>query len=131
MVSSIRIFYSLIFLAVVGLTSCHPEVDKILFIQNKSSNNVELIMSDPICEQFKVLRSLAKNGTVNLQPGFDTTFLLGPGGWDDRTERFDLRECIENSLQPLPGNEGNVGEMPTFFMNQYGYKDHEMKIIFE
>ena len=131
MVSPIRVFYSLVFLVVFGLTACHPEVDKTFFIQNKSSNQVELILSDPVCDQFKVLRSLAKGGKIALRPGFDTTFLLGPGGWDDRTERFDLRECIENSLQPLPGNEGNVGEKPNFFMNQYGYKDHELKLIFE
>ncbi|MGB3800614.1 MAG: hypothetical protein WA952_12440, partial [Lewinella sp.] len=72
-----------------------------------------------------------KGGRITLKPGFDTTFLLGPGGWDDRTERFDLRECVENSLQPVGGDESGPGERPPFFMNQYGYKDHELKLIFE
>lgn len=112
------------------MTSCH-DVEKTMFIENKSSENVEMVLSDPVCGQFKVLQSLVKGGRITLKPGFDTTFLLGPGGWDDRTERFDLRDCIDASLQPLTSGEGGAGEKPKYFMNQYGYKDHELKIIFE
>ncbi|PPK84234.1 hypothetical protein CLV84_4003 [Neolewinella xylanilytica] len=129
MISSLRTLCALLFFAVVSLSSC--DVEKTFYIENKSTATVHMVLSDPICDQFNVLKSLAKDGRITLKPGFDTTFLLGPGGWDDRTERFDLRECIDNSLVPVGGGEDGVGEKPAFFMNQYGYKDHEMKLIFE
>ena len=129
--SYLRYLAGLAVIALIGFTSCQ-DVEKTFYIQNKSSNEITLVISDPICDQFKMLKSLQVNGRVKLAPGFDTTFVLGPGGWDDRTERFDLRDCVEKSLQPLPGDgEGGVGPLPDFFMNQYGYKDHELKLIFE
>ncbi len=129
-ISPLRTFGALLVLAFISLTACQ-DVQKTFYIQNKSSETVVMVVSDPICDQFKILKSLEKDGKITLSPGFETTFLLGEGGWDDRTERFDLRDCVEKSLQPLPGDEAGPGEKPNFFMNQYGYKDHELKLIFE
>ena len=129
--SSLRILFAFAVFGFVSLTACQ-DVEKTFYIENKSDNTIVMVLSDPICDQFKILKSLQADGKISLEPGFDTLFTLGPGGWEDRTERFDLRDCIDNSLQPLPGDgEGGVGPKPEYFMNQYGYKDHELKLIFE
>ena len=129
--STLRILFVFAVLGFVSLSACQ-DVEKTFYIENKSNHTVVMVLNDPICEQFKTLKSLQVNGKVSLAPGFDTLFTLGPGGWDDRTERFDLRDCIDSALQPLPGDgEGGVGETPKYFMNQYGIKDHELKLIFE
>ncbi len=114
------------FLLIALMMSCTPE--KTMQIRNASGQKVKLQLHNLNCSPYPFITDEAKNEIILLNPGYDSTFAIGTGGWS-YSERIGLEECIETSLQVAPGESAE--NRPHLIVNAFGYKDNELTVVFE